>query len=268
MKIVRPLLFLVAMVALAIFIEALKSGLRRLFHEGFWLGAAGSLVCFGVIVAFTVFNRPPVTDADDIASSLSPDVEKLVAVFPGPIVLDISSARSWLLAVLGSIMTAASLFAAGIAFPAMRAGQSGAELGFAICAFGILFFGLGAVMGVRLIGDGSLQLDKDGFSFCRLFRTRYRWAEVTNFGLLRSKNAYAVFTTSNPHRSVWSRISYFYASGRDGRLPDTYGLQAEELVKLLKIWQSLALVSQSEHRGSRRQPNRLLEKEPMTGAIG
>jgi hypothetical protein len=248
MKLVRPLLFLVAMVVLTIFVAVLKSGLHRLFREGFWLGAAGSLVCFCVIVAFAVFNRPAVINADDIAPSLSPEAEKLVAMFPDPIVLDFSGARSWLLAILGSIMTAASLFAAGIAFLAMIAGQSGAGLGFAICVFGILFFGLGAVMGVRLIRDGSLQLDRDGFSFCRLFRTRYRWAEVTNFGALRSKNGYAVFTTSDPHRSIWSRISYFYASGRDGRLPDTYGLQAEELVKLLKTWQSLVLASQPENR--------------------
>ncbi len=246
MRIGRSLVYVIAMIALAAFIGVLKSGLHRLFREGFWLGAAGSLVCVGVIIAFTVYNRPAVTDANEITHSPKPEIEELVARFPGPIILEISKAKWWLMIVLGSVMTIASVFVAVIAFQAMSVGQSGAGVGFAISVFGILFFGLAPVLGANLIHDGSLQIDGNGFSFRRLFRKRYRWTEVTNFGVARSSNAGVVFKTSKQGRNIWARINAFYADGRDGRLPETYGLQAEELVQLMTAWQSSAAAPQSD----------------------
>jgi hypothetical protein len=254
MKIGRSLIYVIAMIALAAFIGVLKSGLHRLFREGFWLGVAGSLVCVGVIVAFTAYNRPAVTDANEITHPLKPEIEELVARFPGPVVLEISKPKWWLMIVLGSVMTIAGVFAAAIAFQAMSAGQSGASVGFVISVFGILFFGLGSLLGVNLIRDGSLQIDDSGFSFRRLFRERYRWAEVTNFGVVRSSVAGIAFKTSKPGRHILARINAFYAGGRDGRLLETYGLQAEELVLLLSTWQNLATAPQSDHREQSRGP--------------
>jgi hypothetical protein len=253
MKIARSLIYIAAMIAVGAFIGVLKFGLHQLFREGFWLGAIGCLICVGVIVVLTALNRPAIANAEDTLP-LSPEIEEFVAKFPGPIALDSSAAKWWLLTILGFVMTSASALVGIVSIPAMRAGQNGAGIGFAISALGLLFFGLCTAKAVRLLFDGSLRLDEDGFGFCGLFRRRYRWSEVSNFGVIRSKVASVVFTTSTPDRNIWSRISSFYASGRDGRLSDTYGFQAEELVQLLRGWQSLAMAPKRDPHAPSRRP--------------
>jgi hypothetical protein len=243
MKIARRLIFIVAMVALAAFIGVLKSGLHRLFREGFWFGLAGCLICIGVTVILAAFRGRAVANADpdDNALPLKPEIKELAAKFPGPITLNVSRAKWWFVTASAFGMTAASAFVGVVVVLALRAGQNGAGIGLAISALGIGFFGLCTVAGVRLLRNGSLQLDEDGFGFSGLFRRRYRWIEVSNFGVVRSKVASVVFATTKRDRSIWSSINSFYAGGRDGRLPDTYCLGAEELVQLLRAWQSAAL---------------------------
>jgi hypothetical protein len=63
----------------------------------------------------------------------------------------------------------------------------------------------------------------------------------------RGLNASVGFKTTKPDQNVWSRINAYCAGGRDGQLSGTYGLRAEELVQLMRAWQSAAMIKQGSH---------------------
>ena len=84
------------------------------------------------------------------------------------------------------------------------AAADGAAIGWAAVGF----FGLCLLVFLALLLPGAafLRLDHEGFTICSLFR---------------------------PGRVRWRARSL---SGVDGGLPDTYGLEAEELAGLLNVW--------------------------------
>jgi hypothetical protein len=257
MKIARLLIFVVTMIVLSVFFGILKSGLHRLLHEGLWPGLVGCLICIGAIIVLAALNGRAVgnADPDESAPPLIPEIEDLVRKFPGPITLNASRAKWWLVTVLGVCMTAASIFVGVIAVRGLGAGENGAGIGLAMSALGTCFFGLCTIKAMRVLRDGSLRLDEDGFGFSGLFRRRYRWGEVSNFGIFRYKgNASVVFKTMKPDRNILSRINTFCRGGRDGRLPDAYGLPVEELVQLMKAWQRAAMTPQDDHRAQLPRP--------------
>ena len=258
MKIIRLLVLLVAVIAASLFIGSLKVGVGRLFRESFWLGTAASLVCMCVCLVIIVLRSRAAALRNHDASIaplspqgedlLSPEGEDLLGKFPAPVTLNGSRAKWWLVTVLGVGMTAASIFVGVLAVLGVRAGQTGASIGLAISALGACFFGLCTANAVRLLRHHSLHLDADGFEFFGLFRRRYQWSEVSDFGIFRYRgNASVVFKTTKPDQNIWSRINAYCAGGRDGQLSGTYGLRPEELVELMRAWQSAAMIKQGSH---------------------
>jgi hypothetical protein len=106
-----------------------------------------------------------------------------------------------------------------------------------------------------LLRHPSLHLDADGFEFFGLFRRRYQWSEVSDFGIFRYRgNTSVVFKTTKPDQNVWSRMNAYSAGGRDGHLSGTYGLRAEELVQLMRAWQNAAMTKQGSHSAQLSRP--------------
>jgi hypothetical protein len=107
--------------------------------------------------------------------------------------------------------------------------------------FGIVpttFFGLGLVVSVILLWPGSsfLELDNSGFLFRNLFReSRLSWDDVDGFEARRI--SIRKFVTVNFSRdyvaSPRMRALARSLAGADGALPDTYGMSAEDLAKLM-----------------------------------
>lgn len=114
------------------------------------------------------------------------------------------------------------------------------------------FFGVCAVAGVitLLPGASSLRLDEKGFGFTRFFRTqKFHWNEVGDFGIWTLgwiiKSECVVFKVMKSRLSILEKINTALAN-RNGYLPDTYELTAEELVELMTAWQNLALNTMSQ----------------------
>lgn len=258
MKIARLLIFAAVIVAVSVFVGFLKRGLHQVFREGFWLGAAGCLICIGIAVVFMALKGRAISKVSpEVEGASAPvrkalqngrpseinerEIEDVVATFPGPITLNSSRLKWWFMVVLGVGMTAVSIFVGVVAFLGVRAGQNGAGIGIGMSVLGTTFFGLATVVSVKALRGGSLRLDEDGFEFSGFFRRQYRWSEVSDFGVLRYRgNASVVFKTTKPNWNIWSKINSVFAGGRDAWLPDTYGLRAEALVELMKVWQSSA----------------------------
>jgi hypothetical protein len=260
MKILKLFIFAAITVVLLGF---LKPGLHLLFRESFWLGAAGCLACLGIAVVFTALRgraiaqvvpnhrgmRNQAKQALQIGrpfATSGPEIDKLVARFPGPITLSSSRLKWWLLVVPGAGMTAAAFLAGIVCLLGVRAGQDGAGIGVGISALGLVFFGMCTVLSVRMVRGGVLRLDPDGFAFSGFLRRQYRWSEVDDFSILRSKGNLVLFRTTQPNRNLWTRLNSVFAGGCDAWLPDTYGLRARELAQLMETWQSLAMVP-SDH---------------------
>lgn len=103
----------------------------------------------------------------------------------------------------------------------------------------IVFFGLGIPVAiVNLLPGGSyLELDQRGFTMCNLFRkTFHRWEDVAEFfpiSLDGVKPMVALrYAPSYQEHAAGRRLATKLA-GAEGGLPDTYGLSAAELARLL-----------------------------------
>jgi hypothetical protein len=173
--------------------------------------------------------------ANQLATSKD-EVKDLVTKFPGPIILFPSRMQLWILIVLGVGMTIASIFVSVYVYQ-FRAGIKGAGLGIGMGILGTVFFGLGTVVGVISLQPGSnwLRLNESGFEVTRLFRTKvFRWSEVSNFGIWSLKGgSCVVFKMSNAPINIWDNYNAW--------LPDTYGLDAGDLVQLMSAWRNLAM---------------------------
>ena len=106
-------------------------------------------------------------------------------------------------------------------------------------ASSIVFFGLGVVVALVQLRPGSsyLELDREGFTTCTLFRkTFYRWSDIAEFSA-RSKgiaNTVVVMrlAPSFPGYETLRRFAKWLGDD-EFPLPDTYGLPAAELAALL-----------------------------------
>lgn len=107
------------------------------------------------------------------------------------------------------------------------------------CVIG--FFGLCAlVSALQLVpGVSRLQLDAQGFEMRALFRRhRTLWKDVVGFGVLGHSPARGVWVGWNyrPGCGPASRLRKFNFDnfGFEAQLPDTYGMEPDELVELLE----------------------------------
>ena len=91
-----------------------------------------------------------------------------------------------------------------------------------------------------LPGSSSLRLDRESFTWTRLYRTKtYRWSEVSDFCVWGLPGA-AMFEVANPRLTVMEMINKTI-SGRPEWMPDTYGLAPDRLVQLMTEWRNLAI---------------------------
>lgn len=113
----------------------------------------------------------------------------------------------------------------------------------------VLFFGIcAAVFLVQFFPDASyLRLRSDGFIFCSLFRKSplILWRDVSDFRVVRlppTGKALVVFDwRAAPNRSV-RKLNRQLVDATDG-LPDTYGLQPEQLAAYMNAWRSRATLN-------------------------
>jgi hypothetical protein len=118
-------------------------------------------------------------------------------------------------------------------------GRSGNSIGW-ICA---AFFGLGIPVAVIQLIPGStfLHVDSNGITYSNLFRkTSLSWSIFQEFFVVTMRqsglkvhemvgfNYVSTYDRSRAARALATAIS-----GCEGALPDTYGMKAEELAKLL-----------------------------------
>jgi hypothetical protein len=110
----------------------------------------------------------------------------------------------------------------------------------------VVFFGLGVpIFIIQLFPNSSfLTVSDEGIEFCSLFRkSKLKWSDIAEFGVFSIRNHgltvrkiiginfSATYTLASKGRAVAKALSGF-----EGALPDTYGLQAEELVELLSMY--------------------------------
>jgi hypothetical protein len=160
------------------------------------------------------------------------DDAAILSRFPGPVTL-YPSRKKWLLVFAGS-----ALFAVG-GFWMIRQGNA---MGWAV----LIFFGLAAVVGAAamLPGAGGLTLDREGFETTNLFRRhRTRWQDATGFQAARIPPAHQKWVVYDDVNVSTKRIAKFNVGivGRNGALPDTYGLSADNLAQLMAQWRERAL---------------------------
>jgi hypothetical protein len=110
---------------------------------------------------------------------------------------------------------------------------------------GTVVSGAGTLLCVirQLPGAGSLRLDEDGFEATSHFRKRkYRWSEVTDFRAWTFlSSSMVVFKAAKSHLGILGKMNAALAGGRNGYLPDTYGMTADDLVQLITGWRDSAM---------------------------
>jgi hypothetical protein len=164
------------------------------------------------------------TPADDRAKTI-------LARFPGPVTI-YPSRRKWLL-----LFGGCALFAAG----GVMMVQSGERMGWLVLGF----FGLCAFIPLVMMLPGSarLVLDRDGFEYRTLFKSRRSlWRNTGNFG-------WANIPPGNVKLVVFDDVSASGMSadlnagitGRNSALSDTYGFAAADLADLLEAWRARAV---------------------------
>jgi hypothetical protein len=166
----------------------------------------------------------------------------IVTRFPGPITLAPATINSWILILLGGVMTAGSIFTILIC---LSDSSPAASIGVAIGILGMVFFGAGIVIGMACLRPGaiSLKLDEIGFEVTHPFRKRaYRWSDVSDFGVSSGyrRSGHVIFKEAKPSLTISERIRAALQAGRNGDLPDTYGFAGDDLAYLMTAWQNLA----------------------------
>ncbi len=110
----------------------------------------------------------------------------------------------------------------------------------------VIFFGAGCLVSavVLLPGASVLTLDVEGLLVRSLFRGfKYRWDDVDEFTVVNVVGREMVGMNMNQLSAAQSAFAAMNVklTGRNGALPDTYGLQAMDLAQLLTLWRARAL---------------------------
>ena len=108
---------------------------------------------------------------------------------------------------------------------------------------GPLFFGLCTlVFIIQLIpGASQLKITSDGFEITNLFKKDFiSWNDIKEFktGYI-SSNEMVLMDYADNHKKMMTgkKISRFL-SGSHGALPDTYGMKAAELCRIMNEWKN------------------------------
>jgi hypothetical protein len=193
----------------------------------------------GIIADAYHVSIPHLTDGIAAANLFMQDprdrtVEKLLARFPGPVVLYPSRSR-------GQLMLAGfiAFFCIGL-FDA-------AVLHAAVGWLGISMGGLGIVVtaAYMLPGANALKLDHDGFEVTEWFRRgKIPWQDATDFTIrpVTTTLTIVIFNYTKRKRSrVQSFMDRAVTQGRNASFGDNYGLRASQLALLMIKWRERVL---------------------------
>jgi hypothetical protein len=159
--------------------------------------------------------------------------------FLGPKTLLSSRKEWWRPTLKGALGTAFGIFMLFI----------GAPLGI----FVTVFFGIFTIIGVMMLlpRSSSLQLDRSGFETTILFvlRKRYRWRDVSGFAEGSILGKKVVFNAENQHlgtheklkAALSGKLNAALGSENNSYLPDTYGMSADDLARLMTSWRDFSM---------------------------
>ena len=158
-------------------------------------------------------------------------VDEILSRFPGPVKLD-RSPRKWIW-----VLLACSVF---VAIGVGLMPKDEVETWFVIA-----FFGLGVLVAAAMLlpGAGGLVLSQHSFEMTSLFRRHScRWQATSGFRVMQIPRAggMVVFDDTDAKTSKMGRVNASLV-GRSSALPETYGLSAEDLARLMEQWRERAL---------------------------
>jgi hypothetical protein len=174
-------------------------------------------------------------------------VDELLERFPGPITL-YASQRKWL-AILAGCAVFVGIGASMIISPAFF---HRSYLGVPADIIGwleIVLFGSGLIVSIMALmpGRSDLTLDANGFVVRNLFRSlTNRWENVDDFTAVTvaatpvRKIMFVGYNDRTQAQRALARANMGLV-GRNSALPDTYGMTAEDLVRLMSLWRQKAL---------------------------
>jgi hypothetical protein len=156
--------------------------------------------------------------------------EEIAAKFPGPITLVPSRGKWWTYGVLNGFVTIMSIILI--------------LHGLVVAMFLTAVFGIATMISVIALipGSMSLQLNEKGFGVTKFFRTQiFHWSDVSDFGVCTFRGyQMIVFNAAKARLGIWDKMNAALA-GKNGYLPDTFGLGAADLANLMARWRERAL---------------------------
>ena len=175
-------------------------------------------------------------------------VDELLERFPGPITL-YASQRKWL-----AILAGCAVFVGiGVSMITSPAFFNPSYLGIPADIIGwleIVLFGLGLIVSVVALmpGRSHLTLDANGFTVRNLFRSSTdRWETVDDYTAVNMAVTHPVgkimlvgYNDRTQAQRALARANVGLV-GRKSALPDTYGMTAEDLARLMSVWRRKAL---------------------------
>jgi hypothetical protein len=221
----RP--FLYAMLGISLAFALIGFGMVLQHAEGGW----PALLMFGICA--TVFFAklfPGLFNRDNA------DMQSVLQAFPGPVVLR-SHRLKHVLLIMGSVIFSV------LCLWLLQTEKPSFFPSLALMA-SVIFFGLcGLVLLPILILGQHLELTEDGFAYGYPGRRRFvAWNDVSEFEivLVNSSGARLVVfdQTRRGDNSLYSPNARLI--GHTSALPQTYGLSAQELTKLLNKWRKRA----------------------------
>jgi hypothetical protein len=127
--------------------------------------------------------------------------------------------------------------------------------------FCLLFFGLCALVALKMLSSSSSQmkLDRSGFVERTLFghTNAQRWVDVSEFSVFDSgvSNAMVVYeprvVEGGSAKQAFANVSRALTGGKAHGISDTYGMSAEELADLMNAFRTRALMSVGPAQNSR-----------------
>jgi hypothetical protein len=171
-----------------------------------------------------------------------PDVESILARFPGPVRLTAAKGMIRIIMIGGLIFE----FLLGRSLLAGESDNSIVLLSVMIVMAAPIL--RSAVLIVR--PDGlALTLSREGFTLSYLLRAKTRaWSDVGDFSVWKSRRFdLTAYNDRSRDAGMFDRVMARFRKARferDAVLPDTYHLGSERLAKLMTLWQQRALPKQ------------------------
>ena len=119
-----------------------------------------------------------------------------------------------------------------------------------------IFFGIGMLISIIKVLPGSsyLKLSKTGFEYSSLFRRHsVDWEDILEFRIMKLKQSGLTVNKfvgwiycKNAHDKGFSKKLSKSITGIEAGLPDTYGLKAEELLKLLEFYKESSVLCKNK----------------------